>query len=104
MEELRSHLDDLLVRFVVDLHRGDDLLHVPQDHVQVLVVRLYVRERVEEGGNTISIAICASAYQKTPMSPGEKNERKQNARQTLPPETPVSESAPLFTKGAEIYI
>ena len=35
-----THLDDILVRLVVDLHRRDRLLHVPEDHVEVLVIRV----------------------------------------------------------------
>ena len=33
-------LDDLLIRLVVDLDGRDRLLHVAEDHVKVLVVRL----------------------------------------------------------------
>lgn len=49
-----AHLDDLLVRFIVNLHRRDHLLYVPQDHVQVLVVSLPERVKRwvgdDEGG------------------------------------------------------
>lgn len=36
-----TDLDNLLKRLLVDLHARHALLHVPQDHVEVLVVRLH---------------------------------------------------------------
>jgi hypothetical protein len=38
--KMATDLYDLLVRLVVDLYRGDCLLHIAQNHIQVLVVRL----------------------------------------------------------------
>ena len=38
--EGRAHLDDLLEGLLVDVHHGDGLLHLAQQDVQVLVVRL----------------------------------------------------------------
>lgn len=40
-----AHLDDLLVCLIVNLHGGDGLLGVAQDHVQVLVVSLQCSPR-----------------------------------------------------------
>ena len=42
-----SHLNDLLVRLVVNLHGGDHLLYIPQNHVQVLIVSLFERAMSE---------------------------------------------------------
>lgn len=35
-----SHLDDLLVRLIINLDCRDGLFHLPQDHVQVLIICL----------------------------------------------------------------
>lgn len=35
-----SYLDDFLIRFLVNLNRSDDLLDVPQNHVQMRIVSL----------------------------------------------------------------
>lgn len=62
-----SYLVQFLVGLLVDLHRGHRLLHVAQDHVEVLIVSLGRENHGHQLGSSVSpvtvITACASYMQ-----------------------------------------
>ena len=65
-----SHPDNLLKSLLVNVHARHGLLHVPQNHVEVLVVRLQCEERgaCEAKGRSKRKTRCLSWGAQTPAS------------------------------------
>ena len=63
-----GYLDDFFVRFRIELERGDGLFDIPQNHVEMLIVRLAAGGRIitNRGVNTLNHdsvrSVCLAAH------------------------------------------